>query len=87
VGEIDRACSAHGEKRNAYRIMVGRPEGKRQLGRSRHKGRIILIWISEIWDGVILTGLMWFRIGVSIYSCCERGNEPSGFIKCREVLE
>jgi hypothetical protein len=25
------------EKRNAYRILVGRPEGKRPLGRSRHR--------------------------------------------------
>jgi hypothetical protein len=26
-----------GEKRNAYRILVGKPEGKRQLGRLRHR--------------------------------------------------
>jgi hypothetical protein len=26
-----------GEKRNAYRILVGKPEGKRPLGRPRHK--------------------------------------------------
>jgi hypothetical protein len=26
-----------GEKRNAYRIVVGKPEGKRQLGRLRRK--------------------------------------------------
>jgi hypothetical protein len=26
-----------GEKRNAYRILVGNPEGKRPLGRSRRK--------------------------------------------------
>jgi hypothetical protein len=30
---MDRACSTHGEKRNAYRVLVGRPEGKRTLGR------------------------------------------------------
>jgi hypothetical protein len=24
-------------KRNAYRILVGKPEGKRSLGRSRHR--------------------------------------------------
>jgi hypothetical protein len=26
-----------GEKRNAYRLLVGKPEGKRPLGRSRHR--------------------------------------------------
>jgi hypothetical protein len=29
------ACSTKGEKRNAYRILVGNPEGKRPLGRPR----------------------------------------------------
>jgi hypothetical protein len=41
-----------GEKRNAYRLLVGKPEGKRPLGRQRHR-----------WDGVIWTGLVWLRIG------------------------
>jgi hypothetical protein len=26
-----------GEKRNVYRILVGKPEGKRPLGRRRHR--------------------------------------------------
>jgi hypothetical protein len=26
-----------GEKMNAYRILVGKPEGKRPLGRPRHR--------------------------------------------------
>jgi hypothetical protein len=26
----------HGEKRNACKILVGKPEGKRTLGRPRH---------------------------------------------------
>jgi hypothetical protein len=25
------------EKRNAYRLLVGKPEGKRPLGRPRHR--------------------------------------------------
>jgi predicted small integral membrane protein len=26
-----------GEKRNAYRLLVGKPEGRRPLGRPRHR--------------------------------------------------
>jgi hypothetical protein len=43
-----------GEKRNVYRIMVGKPEGKRPLGRPRHR-RLdnIKMDLREIeWDGV-----------------------------------
>jgi hypothetical protein len=31
-----------GETRNAYRILVGKPEGKRPLGRPRHR------WVDNI---------------------------------------
>ena len=31
------ACSANGEKRGAYRVLVGKPEGKRPLGRPRRQ--------------------------------------------------
>jgi hypothetical protein len=30
---MGRACSTNGENRNAYRILVGKPEGKRPQGR------------------------------------------------------
>jgi hypothetical protein len=30
---MDGECSTNGQKRNAYRILVGKPEGKRPLGR------------------------------------------------------
>ncbi|PNF20414.1 hypothetical protein B7P43_G08141, partial [Cryptotermes secundus] len=32
-----RACSTNGEQRNAYRILLGKPEGKRPLGRPRRR--------------------------------------------------
>jgi hypothetical protein len=41
---MERARSTHGEKRNAYRVLVEKPEGKRQLGVG---GKIILEWILE----------------------------------------
>jgi hypothetical protein len=51
-----------GEKRNAYRLLVGKPEGKRPLGRPRRR------WVDNIrMDlgdlGVMWTGLVWLRIG------------------------
>jgi len=31
-----------GEGRGAYRVLVGRPEGKRPLGRPRHRWEVYL---------------------------------------------
>jgi hypothetical protein len=31
------ACSTDGEKRNAYRLFVGKSEGKRALGKPRRR--------------------------------------------------
>ena len=31
------SCSTYGEKRGVYRVLVGKPEGKRPLGRTRHR--------------------------------------------------
>jgi hypothetical protein len=56
----------HGEeKRNAYRTLVGKPEGKRPLGRPRCRlVDNIKIDIREIgWD--VWSGLVWLRIGTS----------------------
>ena len=32
---MGRACSAYGVGRGVYRVLVGKPEGKRPLGRPR----------------------------------------------------
>jgi hypothetical protein len=44
----------NGEKRNAYRLLVGKPEEKRLLGRSRRKWvDNIKMYLREIgWDGM-----------------------------------
>jgi hypothetical protein len=42
--------TCRGERRGPYWILVGKPEGKRPLGRPRHGG-IILNWIIKAWDG------------------------------------
>jgi len=31
------ACGAYGEWRGVHRVLVGKPEGKRTLGRPRHR--------------------------------------------------
>jgi hypothetical protein len=33
--EIGRTRSTYGERRGAYRVLVGKPEGRKPLGRSR----------------------------------------------------
>jgi hypothetical protein len=72
------------EKRNAYRILVGKPEGKRPLGRPRRR------WVDSIklrermgWYGLDRSGLGQGPVEGS----CEHGDEPSDSIKCWEVLE
>jgi hypothetical protein len=45
-----------GEKRTAYKILVGKPEGKRRLGRQEVGEWIILKWILERFDGMVGIG-------------------------------
>jgi hypothetical protein len=48
------------EKKNAYRLLVGKIEGNRPLGRPRSRWvDNIMVWILERWDGVVWTGLVW----------------------------
>jgi hypothetical protein len=75
-----------GEKRNVYRLLVGKPERKRPLGRPRHR------WIDnikmdllEIRLGVVgWIGLAQDRTG---QSSCELSNKPLRSIKCWETTD
>jgi hypothetical protein len=51
---MGRACSTNRDKRNAYRILVGKPEGKRPLERPRRRWKDnIRIYLREIgWGGM-----------------------------------
>jgi hypothetical protein len=71
-----------GEKRNVYMLLVGRPEGKRLLGRPRRR------WMDNIKMDLLEIGLNvvdWIGLARDRYSSCELGNEPSGSIKCWEL--
>jgi hypothetical protein len=71
-----------GEKRNAYRLLVGKPEGKRPLGRPRRR------WVVNIkrdlgevgWGDVDWIGLAQDRNRW-------RAREPSGSMKFWETIE
>jgi len=34
---VSKACSKYRERRGAYKVFVGRPEGKRQFGRPKRR--------------------------------------------------
>jgi hypothetical protein len=54
----------HGEGRGVYRVLVGRPEGKRPLGKPRRRWENnIKTNLREI--GIDGTGFGWLRIGSS----------------------
>jgi hypothetical protein len=55
-------CSTNGEKKKAYGLLVGKPAGKRPLGRTRCR------WVDNI--GMDLgrigwCGVSWLRLGTS----------------------
>jgi hypothetical protein len=53
---MGRACSTNGEKRNIYRTLVEKPEGKRPLGRPRRR------WVGNIKMGHREIGFGWYGL-------------------------
>jgi hypothetical protein len=78
-------CSTNGEERNAYRLFVVKPEGKRPLGRPRRR------WVNNIrMDlGEVGWGDDWIGLAkhTNRWRACEFGIEPSGSMKCWETIE
>ena len=73
-----------GETRDVYRVLVGKPEGKRALGRPRCR------WEDNIkmdLQEVGCVGMAWIELAQDRNSICECVNEPSGSIKCEEFLD
>jgi hypothetical protein len=74
-----------GEMRNAYKILIGNPQGKRPLGGSGNRWDLILKWI-------LRNSVGWCGFGSSgsgqgpVAGSCEHGNEPSGSIKAWSFL-
>jgi hypothetical protein len=71
------------EKRDVYRVLVGKTEGQNHLKNLGVDGIIILKRIFKKWVGATLTRLIWLIIATG---SCECGRELPGSIKCGEFL-
>jgi hypothetical protein len=72
-----------GQKTMYIGYLWGKPEGKRPLGRPRHR------WVDNIIMNLRETewyGVDWIDLG-PVEGSSEHDNEPLGSIKCWEVLE
>ena len=58
VGHVARMCEEWG----VYRVLVGKPEGRRLLGRPRRRWVDNIEWIFRRWDVDMWTGLGWPRV-------------------------
>ena len=81
------ACSAYGERRGVYRVLVGKPEGRRPLARPRRR------WEDNIKLDLQEAGCRsvdWIELAQDreeVAGTCECGNEPAGSVKCGEFLD
>jgi hypothetical protein len=73
------------ERREKCKVLVGKPEGKRPLGRPRHRWEDgIRMDLREIGFG----GVDWIRLVQDglVVGCCECCDEPSGFCATELVV-
>ena len=52
-----------GERRGVYRVLMGKSEGKRPLGRPRLRREDNINWIFRNWGVGVWTEVIWLRIG------------------------
>jgi len=57
------AYSTYGERRDVYRVLVGKLEGKRPLGRRRRRWEQNIKTDLQEWNVGIWTGSSWLRLG------------------------
>jgi hypothetical protein len=76
-----------GDRSDAYIVLMGKPEGKRLLGRPRRRCEINIKkdlqeggWVG---NGLDLSGSGWRQAA----GTCKRGNKASVTIKCGEFLD
>jgi hypothetical protein len=88
MNKMGGACGTYGKwgAGGAYGLLVGRPDGKRPLGKPRGRWSIILKWIFKKWDGEAWIGFSGTGQG-QLAGACESSNEPLGSMKCRESLD
>ena len=53
MNEMGGSCSTRGRVEGAYRVLVGKREGKNPLGRSRIGWEDNIKWAFKKWDGVL----------------------------------
>jgi hypothetical protein len=64
--EMGEACTTYGESRGAFRVLVRKPEGERQLGRPRHTQKDhIKIDLQEVGCG----GIDWITLAQDRNRC------------------
>ena len=70
-----------------YRVLLGKAEGKRPLGRPKRR------WVDNIRMDLQEVGcgyMDWIGLAqdkTQVAEACECGNETSGSVKCREFLD
>jgi hypothetical protein len=53
----------YGVEERRILCLVGKPEGRGQMGRPRHRWGIVLRWVFRKWDVGAQNGLIWLRVG------------------------